>query len=338
MTEPTPTPPIGTQVSRLAAADPDAPAFTCAGRTLTRAELDLSTNRLARAFAERGVGLGDYITIALPNSIEFLQAAIAAWKLGAVPQPLPARLPDNEFDGLMALRPRALVVGRADPSGKVPSVPAGFIPDPTISDAALPEAVSPSWKAMASGGSTGRPKLIEAGGDSRVDLTPLGLALGTNEKRRPAGVGSADPQHGNDSDDNRSGDGPPRRADAAVRTGRVPAAGHRAASQLAGHGANHHAPTAARVRRRPGCLRSVLNPAVLARRLRHARPPSKRRWIELLGPDVLWELYAGTELQALAALSGGRVAGTPRIGRPSDRGRDEGARRRRQRVPARRER
>ena len=34
-------------------------------------------------------------------------------------------------------------------------------------------------------------------------------------------------------------------------------------------------------------------------------PTVKKRRIELLGPDVLWELYAGTELQALAALSGG---------------------------------
>ena len=331
------TPPIGTQVSRLAAADPDAPAVTCAGRTLTRAELDLSTNRLARAFAERGVGLGDYITIALPNSIEFLQAAIAAWKLGAVPQPLPARLPDNEFDGLMALRPRALVVGRADPSGKVPSVPAGFIPDPAISDAALPEAVSPSWKAMASGGSTGRPKLIEAGGDSRVDLTPLGLALGTNEK--DAQLVSVPLTH---------------------NTGMT--------ATTMGLAMGHHVVLMPRFE--PGeFLRLVTEqqvnwlatvPTIMhrllpvydadpdvydlssIRRFWHVGAPCaptvKERWIELLGPDVLWELYAGTELQALACAKRWRVAGTPRIGRPSDRGRDEGARRRRQRVPARRER
>ena len=79
------TPPIPTQVSRLAAQDPDAPAVTCSGRTLTRRELDLSTNRLARAFAERGVGVGDYVTIVLPNSIEWVQAVLAAWKLGATP-------------------------------------------------------------------------------------------------------------------------------------------------------------------------------------------------------------------------------------------------------------
>ena len=45
------------------------------GVTLTRRELDWSTNRLARAYAERGVGVGDYVTMVLPNSIEWIQAA-----------------------------------------------------------------------------------------------------------------------------------------------------------------------------------------------------------------------------------------------------------------------
>ena len=92
------TPTIPTQVSRLAAQDPEAPAVTCSGRTLTRRELDLSTNRLARAFAERGVGEGDYVTIVLPNSIEWVQAVLATWKLGATPTPLSARLPDAELE------------------------------------------------------------------------------------------------------------------------------------------------------------------------------------------------------------------------------------------------
>ena len=163
-------PPLGSQVSQLAQRAPDQPAITCEGRTITRAELDASTNRLARVYQERGVGIGDYVTIVLPNSIEFLQAVIAAWKVGAVPQPLPPRLPEAEFEGLLALHPRALVVGRADPRGEIPSLPMDFVPDPALSDAPLPEAVSPSWKSMASGGSTGRPKLIEATDDSRCDV------------------------------------------------------------------------------------------------------------------------------------------------------------------------
>src|SRR5215467_12363295 len=117
------TPPIGTQLSRLAEQDPDAPAVTCSGQTLTRRELDLSTNRLARDFATRGVGVGDYVTIVLPNSIQWAQSVLAAWKLGATPQPLSARLPDAELEPLLDLQPPALIVGRDDPRDKTPGVP-----------------------------------------------------------------------------------------------------------------------------------------------------------------------------------------------------------------------
>jgi bile acid-coenzyme A ligase len=173
----TETPPIGSAFSALAAQSPDAPAVTCEGRTLTRAQLDRETNRLARAYAELGVGHGDYVVTVLPNSIEFVAAVLATWKLGAIPQPLSARLPDAELSALLQLRPPRLVVGRDDPTGVSSSVPADFTPDRGLSDAALPEAVSPVFKAMASGGSTGRPKLIDAGSDSR--LTPLvGYGMG----------------------------------------------------------------------------------------------------------------------------------------------------------------
>src|SRR6201988_1453342 len=173
-----PVPPIGTQFSMLAEQSPDEPAVTCEGRTLTRRELDTSTNRLARADAELGVRQGGYVAIGLPNSVEWVQAVLAVWKLGAVPQPLSARLPDAELQGLLELRPPALLVGREHP--EIPSIPRGFVPDPALSDAGLPEAVSPVWKAMGSGGSTGRPKLIEAGGDSRIPPA-IGYPLGAQD-------------------------------------------------------------------------------------------------------------------------------------------------------------
>src|SRR6478672_10249471 len=118
-----PTPPIGSQISALAELAPDAAAVTCDGRTLTRAELDATTNRLARAYQQLGVGVGDYVTIVLPNSIEWIQAAIACWKLGAVPQPLSAQLPDAELQGLLDLRPPKLLVGREN--SQISSVAAG---------------------------------------------------------------------------------------------------------------------------------------------------------------------------------------------------------------------
>ena len=99
----------------------------------------------------------------MPNSIEWAQAVLAAWKLGAVPQPLSARLPDVELAALLQLRPPALLVGRDDPNGVTPSLAGDFTPDPAVSDAPLPEVVSPVWKAMASGGSTGQAQADRGG-------------------------------------------------------------------------------------------------------------------------------------------------------------------------------
>ncbi|MCV7225641.1 AMP-binding protein [Mycolicibacterium komossense] len=296
------TPPIGTQISALAALDPEAPAVTAGGRTLTRAELDASTNRLARAYAEIGVGVGDYVTIAVPNSIEWIQAAVACWKLGAVPQPLAPRMPDPEFAALLALRPRALIVGRVDPDSEIPSVPMGFAPDPALPDDPLPEAVSPAWKAMASGGSTGRPKLIEAGGDSRVPAA-IGAPLGAQE-----------------------GD---------VNLVSVPLSHNTGCTMaLVGLLMGHHLVLMSRfeageflrlvTEHRVTFLATVptimqrLLPAYRAdpdaydlssiRRFWHLASPCppaiKEAWIELVGPEALWELYGGTELQALTFING----------------------------------
>jgi len=298
-----PIPSIGAEFSRLAQLSPDEPAVTCQGRTLTRGELDRSTNRLARAYAELGVRQGDYVTIVLPNSIEWLQATLAAWKLGAVPQPLSARLPDAELEGLLELKPRALLVGRDDPGGVIPSVPGDFAGDPALSDAALPEAVSPTWKALGSGGSTGRPKLIEAGGDSRFPAALAGYGMGAQEGdtqlvavplshntgMTTATIGLLMRHH-------------------LVMMPRFDAAEF---LRLIGE---HRVDFIVAV---PTIMQRLLpvyraNPDAYdlssIRRLWHvgaACPPAvKEAWIELLGPEAVWELYGGTELQALTFVSG----------------------------------
>lgn len=153
---------LSTHLSALVVADPGRPAVTCAGETLTRADLDRRTNALARAYTARGVTAGSMVTITLPNGIEGVEAAVAAWKLGAIPQPLSPRLPAHELDALLDLARPALVVGTHPASaGDHPAVPAGFVPD-VSDDSPLPPVVGPSWKAPTSGGSTGRPKLIVA--------------------------------------------------------------------------------------------------------------------------------------------------------------------------------
>jgi bile acid-coenzyme A ligase len=292
--------PIGAQISALADLAPDEPAVSCDGLTITRRELDRSTNRLARAYAERGVGAGDYVTMVLPNSIEWIQAAVACWKLGAVPQPLSARLPDAELQGLLDLRPPALLVGREHPD--IPSVPANFTPDPALSDAGLPEAVSPVWKAMGSGGSTGRPKLIESSGDSRIPAA-IGYPLGAQE-----GDTTFVPV--------------PLSHNTGFTTATIALLGR------------HHLVLTSRfdpheflrliTHHRVTFLTTV--PTIMQRTLPvyHADPDAydlssirrfwhlgapcppaiKQAWIDLLGPEKVWELYGGTELQALTFISG----------------------------------
>jgi len=298
-----PVPPIGAALSRLAAEDPDRPAVTCDGRTLTRGQLEAVTNRLARAYAELGVAQGDYVTIALPNSIEWVQAVVATWKLGAVPQPLSARLPDAEYADLLDLRPRALLVGRADPRGVVTSVPGDFSPRADLSDAALPEAVSPTLKSMASGGSTGRPKLIEAGGDSRfqgdlvaaimgnlpTDTQLVSVPLSHNTGFTSATMALATGQH-------------------LVLMPRFdPESFLRLITE---HRVNYLATVPTIMQRLLPVYRAEPDSFNLSsvRRWWHLAAPCpptvKEAWIEILGPEVVWELYGGTELQALTFISG----------------------------------
>ena len=152
---------ISAIIGDLAKAQPDWPAISHETMSITRLELHQSTNRLARAYQGLGVQEGDFVTIALPNSIEFYQACIATWKLGATPQPISAKLPRVEQIAIVSLAEPALLVGSgADLALGVQTLPANFMPDPALSDADLPDKVSRFWKAPTSGGSTGRPKII----------------------------------------------------------------------------------------------------------------------------------------------------------------------------------
>ena len=155
--------PLGVLVGRLAQADPNRPAISCAGESVSRAELESRTNRLARAYRDLGVIRDSFVTIGLPNGIGFFEATIAAWKLGATPQPISSRLPAAERSAIIDLANPSLVVG-VDPSeapGRT-TVPAGFAPDSSLPSDPLPAVIGASFKAPTSGGSTGRPKLIVA--------------------------------------------------------------------------------------------------------------------------------------------------------------------------------
>src|SRR3954471_13614227 len=174
-------------VRRLAVAAPERPSLSVGEVTLTRAELVAAVERVAAVFAERGVGEGSWVTLVLPNGIEFVQAALAAWLLGATPQPISQRLPPVEREAIIALADPVLVVGTEAVGRQVMSAAdiARVANDRSAPRYERPAGLSPEWKGVPSGGSTGPPKLIVATSPADAEaLAGLGMLL----RLRPDGA------------------------------------------------------------------------------------------------------------------------------------------------------
>ena len=126
----------------------------------TTRELDLRSNQVARMFAERGVDEGSTVVVGLPNCPEHIVSCFATWKLGGVTLPLREAMPAIERDAMLDLAKPALVVSNWD-GINWPSVDRSQIDQTKVfDDGELPDRVSNPGRAMGSGGSTGRPKVI----------------------------------------------------------------------------------------------------------------------------------------------------------------------------------
>jgi bile acid-coenzyme A ligase len=309
--------PLGTALRALADADPDRPALTHDERSLSRRELDLRTNRLARAYAALGVERDTFVTIGLPNGIEFFEAMVAAWKLGATPQPVSAKLPRVEREAIVDLAKPSLVVGVADVAAGFASVPPGFAPDPGLSDAPLPPAIASSFKAPTSGGSTGRPKLIVAAQAAVLEsIAPLADLLRMKHDGAQLLTG---PLYHN---------GPLSCAICAMLTGsHIVIMGRFDAERTLALVAKHRVawlylvPTMMqRIWRLPPEVRTRYDLSSLLAVMHMAAPCPpwlKREWIDWLGPERILELYGGTEAQSFSVIRGDEWLAHPgSVGRP----------------------
>jgi bile acid-coenzyme A ligase len=292
------------RLAHHAEADPAAPAITCGARRVTRAELELAADALARQLLEDGVKLGDLVTIALPNSVDWFVAVVATWKIGAVPQPVSARLPARELAAIVELADPPVVLGAAaDAFSNRICRQMGYVAPAVARDAEpLPDAISPAWKAPTSGGSTGRPKLIVAGQPASIDdeAAPLFLIQPDGCMMMPG------PLYHN---------GPIVWACTALLAGNhvVLLPRFDAEATLAGieeHRADiaYLVPTMMkRIWRLPLDVREGYDLSSL-RAIWHLAEPCppwlKEAWIDWLGPDRIFELYAGTEAQAATVITG----------------------------------
>ena len=270
-------------------------------RELTWDQLERGANRRAHAFAALGVKAGDFVAMGLPNSNEFYETSFAIWKLGATPTSLSHRLPRGEAAAILEILKPALVVG-GEPDWNAPrSVPRDFVPE-GVSDEPLDRPVARYWKAMTSGGSTGRPKVIIDHAPAVTDTAaapPLqmepGAALlnpGPLYHNAPFIVSHYALFAGGSVTGMAKFD-----AETALRliaahrlewVNFVPTMMHRIWSL----------PQAVRERYDVSSLKTVFHMA--------APMPAwlKEKWIEWLGPEKIWELYGGTERQGRTVISG----------------------------------
>ncbi|MBP2326090.1 bile acid-coenzyme A ligase [Kibdelosporangium banguiense] len=291
---------LADRLTQLAGKDPDRPAVTCGSDTMTRLQFDRYTNALARAYAEHGVNAGDLVTIGLPNSIEFVCAAVATWKLGATPQPVSHRLPPAELTAVVEVAKPALVIGLDIPG--LPAIAPGYCPEQAHEP--LPPAIGPCWKAPASGGSTGRPKVImstQPACAEVMDEYALAFAMPQDGVHLVAGP--------------LSHNGPFMMSAAALFTGshvvimpRFEPAGLLRLVEAYRVQWTFLVPTMMhRIWRLPEEVRAAADMSSLRIVLHGAAPCApwlKLAWLDWLGPHKVFELYAATEAQAACLISG----------------------------------
>jgi len=270
---------------------------------------------MARALQQRGVREGDFVTIALANDPDFAEAAYAAWKLGAVPQPASSKLPQAELGALLELAKPSAVITRIGLSAHQLAISPEEALAACTDAQPLPDRTAPWLKAPTSGGSTGRPKLIVTGQQGVVDpiraqfwgMPPGAVVL------MPA------PLYHN---------GPFSILVAALSAGLhvvlLPKFDAQTTlREIERHRASWlyvvptmmsrilHLPQDVRERYDLSSLKCIWHTAA------PCPPAVKRAWIDWFGPEVLWELYGGTESQSVTAINGVDWLAHPgSVGRP----------------------
>ncbi len=158
-------------LDRMAAALPHHPALIDGDRTFTFAELRAEVRRAAAALMAAGVAAGDRVAVALPNTWQWVVAALGTHHAGGVLVPLNTAFTATETTDVLA-RSRARMLIRTSDSAEVDRaglpelihvVPGGFLTGPGVSPAgvnARAAAVHPDDVAdiLFTSGTTGRSK------------------------------------------------------------------------------------------------------------------------------------------------------------------------------------
>jgi bile acid-coenzyme A ligase len=152
------------RVAVLAATDPERAAIVFLTRsdqptTLTYRSLDRRADHCARVLAANGVRPSGLVVIALPNGIDHVVATIAAWRLGATVVPLDRHSPAKETEEVVATAKPQLFIGTPRQPVDCPVIaPAAWGVAESAEPLPAPDVAPRS--ALATGGTTGRPRVV----------------------------------------------------------------------------------------------------------------------------------------------------------------------------------
>ncbi|MGW6951326.1 amino acid adenylation domain-containing protein [Streptomyces xanthophaeus] len=107
--------------ARTVAATPDAVAVVSDDVSLTFAELDRATTRLARTLRERGVGREAVVGVLAERSVEMFVAVLAVLKAGGAYLPLDVSLPAARMTYMLEDSKAGIVLAQSGRAGELPS-------------------------------------------------------------------------------------------------------------------------------------------------------------------------------------------------------------------------
>jgi amino acid adenylation domain-containing protein/non-ribosomal peptide synthase protein (TIGR01720 family) len=164
---------------------PDAIAVSCAGTSLSYAELDVRAKALARALAGRGVGRDDVVAVLLDRSEQLVVAFMGILMAGAIYLPLDPTYPPERLEMMLADSSARVLLTEVAHAGVLGDAGATVLEIGALADGPTAEPVPPGADDLAyliyTSGSTGRPKgvLLEHRGAASLALAQrqgLGIA------------------------------------------------------------------------------------------------------------------------------------------------------------------
>jgi len=170
------------------AAQPAHEAVTDGSRALSYAALVDETAKIAAALAARGVAAGDRVALCLPNSIEFLEAALACLWIGAIFVPVSMADPTNRLTAIYESCDPVLRLTESSEQwspSRWPGVSVALLREEAkepVPISATPDA--PSYCIYTSG-TTGSPKGVLVSGiafSAAIEAATTGMAIGSSTR------------------------------------------------------------------------------------------------------------------------------------------------------------